>query len=357
MLVTQVSNEYIDAAIEELTALLGVKESISPKAMLEPLHAGKIQECITAIANYLGLPVSIILTVTPQNLYGDKNRVNGVPTYSSQPTQTVAAQVFLPDRLPLYGSSALTGLPIKVQVSEECTKNPDTFVAVMAHELSHVVMHSLWHPQKHNEIYTDLAAMLLGFSEIVQIGRKTTDATQHYSTTTTTTTTYGYLSDESFAYAFHKVQQSLTEKRNLENDLRNQIMQQLSSYQEQIRDFKEKIVELEKLADYLDKHPNKRLAEKDAQTIVELHRVDRMDLLEAVKNKNLSKMEEMTEASVIWLRVTGHYTAQNADRLRDALRNIEYLIWALDKDLEKVETEIGLLKKYVGFWGRFGVNR
>jgi Asp-tRNA(Asn)/Glu-tRNA(Gln) amidotransferase B subunit len=227
----------------------------------------------------------------------------------------------------------------------------------MAHELSHVVMHSLWHPQKHNEIYTDLTALLLGFSEIIQLGRKTMDATQHYSTTTTTTTTYGYLPDESFAYAFYKVQQTLTEKRNLENDLRNQVMQKLRLYQNQIRDFKEKIVELAKFAEYLDKHPNKRIAEKDAQKIVELHRVDRMDILEAVQNKNLAKMEEMTKASVIWLRVTGHYTAQNADRLRDNLRNIEYLIWLLGKDSEKIEGEISLLKKYVGVLGRFEINR
>jgi hypothetical protein len=355
LFVVQISNEYINFAVSELTNLVGIKESIAPKTMLEPLHSGKIRDCISTMANYLGLPVSIILSVTNQSL-NDKFE-NGANIFPKQTGQSVAARVYLPDRLPLYGSSALNGFPIRVKVKAECTKNPDTFVAVMAHELSHVVLHSLWHPQRNNEVYTDFTAMILGFSDIIQIGRKQMETKQHYSTTTTTTTTYGYLSDDSFAFAFNRIQQTLVQKRKLENDLRNEVFQKLSNYQKQISDFKEKIFELGKSIEYLDNHRNKKIAEKDVQKIVEMHRLSQTDSFEAIQKQNQAKIDQLTESTITWLRPTGHYTLQNANQLRTSLKNLDNSILDLEKDSESIVDKIELVKKYAGVLGRIEINR
>jgi hypothetical protein len=351
----QISHEYINSAVDELTNILGIKESIAPKTMLEPLHAGKIRECISTMARYLGLPVSINLSVTEQSL-NDKFEADA-KVFLKQTGQSVAARVYLPDRLPLYGSSALTGFPIRVRVKAECTKNPDTFVAVMAHELSHVVLHSLWHPQRNSEIYTDFTAMILGFSEIIQIGRKQMETRQHYSQTTTTTTTYGYLSDDSFAFAFNRIQQTLAQKRKLENDLRNELLQKLSIYQKQILDYKEGIIELGKFIEYLDGHRNKKISEKDLQKIVEMHQPCRADTFEAVQRKSQAKIDELTESSLTWLRTTGHYTSQNAIQLSASLQKLDASILDLKKNSETIAGEIELLKKYAGVLGRLEINR
>jgi hypothetical protein len=84
----------------------------------------------------------------------------------------ITAQVSIPSYLPFYGSAGMVNYPIRVQVRENCNEHPMTFVSVMAHELSHVVLHSMRHNERQNEFYTDLTAMMLGFSDVMKLGRK-----------------------------------------------------------------------------------------------------------------------------------------------------------------------------------------
>lgn len=66
----------------------------------------------------------------------------------------------------------------------------------MAHELSHVLLYSLMHPQKDNEFYTDLVAMLLGLSQVIEKGRKIKKVRELGDMTETQIIIYGYLSDD-----------------------------------------------------------------------------------------------------------------------------------------------------------------
>ena len=43
----------------------------------------------------------------------------------------------------------------------DCADNPATFIYTIAHEMAHIVLHSLSHPEKRNEVYTDITAMML----------------------------------------------------------------------------------------------------------------------------------------------------------------------------------------------------
>jgi hypothetical protein len=92
----------------------------------------------------------------------------------------------------LYGTSGLDKFVIQIRVSENCCESPDAFLAVMAHELSHVLLASLWHPNKNSELHTDLVPLLLGFREIARLGRKIVRTATEGNIIRTHTTTYGY---------------------------------------------------------------------------------------------------------------------------------------------------------------------
>jgi len=201
-----IGNEYIGHAIDELVDTLGVKEDTSHQDLVDLLKQGDITQCITGIAQSFGLPVEIRLQYVPKNFRpGSATRFEtrdlARTDASGRAIGGITAQVAIPRNLPLYGSATLSRFPITLKVSENCADWPLAFMAVIAHELSHVLLASLNHPQKENEFYTDLTPMVLGYSRLMEEGRKCTETTTSGNVTTTQTTTYGYLTDEQFSFA------------------------------------------------------------------------------------------------------------------------------------------------------------
>lgn len=220
-----VNQEYISEAICNLFGLVGAKENIYYNSLYTPFNKGKIKECIKEIAQYLGLPIEIILSYVPSNYvptHSESQRFTSpslVATDSNKRGRAgITAEVYIPNNLPLYGSSSLKNFPIKVKISENINEYPDTFMVVMAHELSHIVLYSLQHSKKENEIYTDITAMLLGFNEIISNGRKTVKQHEQRSllstTTITETVTYGYLTDSNFNFAHNKIKEIVSQNKS-----------------------------------------------------------------------------------------------------------------------------------------------
>jgi len=202
----KIKNDYIEKALDELIPKLGTKEFIDHQKLILLIESKKIKECIKEIALYLGLPIEVNLSYVPKGYRPGSN--DGFQSTHLVKTDQhnhgiggITAQVSIPSNLPLYGTSRMINFPISVRLSEDCAENPATLISVMAHELSHIVLHSMWHKEKDNEYYTDLTAMLLGFALIMRTGRKVVKSkTDHQyllvtvrSVTTTSTTTYGYL--------------------------------------------------------------------------------------------------------------------------------------------------------------------
>lgn len=72
----------------------------------------------------------------------------------------------------------------------------------MAHELSHVLLDSLRHPDRDSELHTDLVPLVLGFRACVRTGRKEVQSTMaNDGRLQTQTSIYGYLTDKQFEYA------------------------------------------------------------------------------------------------------------------------------------------------------------
>lgn len=171
-----ITTQYIENAIIELNNFFGTKEPLSEIDLYQLLRNGYIKDAIRLLACQLGLPADINLIYVPKDYRAQKHNHRFYSTdlvktdEYGYATEGITAQAIIPETLPTYGTSALNNYPINIKISENCTKYISTFTMIVAHELTHVLFYSLNHPQKDNEIYTDINSMMQGFLNIYQKG-------------------------------------------------------------------------------------------------------------------------------------------------------------------------------------------
>ncbi len=364
-----IDNKYISNASDELTNLLGIKEDIPVETILKPFRVGNMKECIENIANYLGLPIVVNLSYVPAR-YVSANYQRGGNIGSSFESNALAktdhtgrgvggitAQVSIPSYLPFYGTSALQNFPISVKISDNCLRYPDTFMAVMAHELSHIVLRCLWHKEKENEFYTDLTAMILGFSMVMENGRKVVETRNKFDSIETLTTTYGYLSDEQFNFAFNKIKKMLEKNVDLYVDSKKKLLKRLTAYGKLLFSYKKELFRFKKFVEYLDKNQNKAIRKEDSPKIILFHQPDYTDGFTAVIRSNEEKLKEIKDSCTGLFHYTPHHTQQRLDSLQKFYDEIEVSFSDLKKKFDLLNKDVSILRKYVGFFYKFKVNR
>jgi hypothetical protein len=351
----EVNQEYISEAIGNLFELVGVKENICYNSVYKPFNKGKIKECIKLIADYLGLPIEINVTYVPSTYtptYSDSQRFSSqslvVTDGSKKGGAGISAEVYIPSNLPLYGSSSLTNFPINVKISENINEYPDTFMSIMAHELSHIVLYSLQHSKKENEVYTDITAMLLGFNEIMSDGRKITKQYKQHSllstTTTTETVTYGYLTDSNFKFAQRKIREILRQNKKAKNEF----IRQSDFLHKQLGVIKRNLMEFKKYMEFLDASHKKDIEQQDAREIVSFHQLGYFEEIE----KFLTRLEkELTKKQNH--KTTTHYLFSMFDNFNKDLATIGS---ESKQKKESLEKDLKVLKRNVNFFTRFRIN-
>ncbi len=200
-------------AVDDLDAFFGVRGPIPAEPLVQLHKAGQAQQLVKTIGNLMGLPVEFRLSVASKDV-----RFHGHYLVKTDRTgrgvEGIEAQVAIPADLPLYGSAELRRYPVKVIIGPGFNSGPpETAITILAHELSHVLLHSLRHPQRESEAFTDLVPLVLGFIEIVQRGRIVSSVSREAGASRTTTTTYGYLSDAEFSAAADRVESLLGERQ------------------------------------------------------------------------------------------------------------------------------------------------
>ncbi len=350
---------YISNAINELISLLGIKEDIPIEILLKPFDAGNIKGCVENIAYYLGLPIAVNITYVPETYQQDGRdrfdssalaRTDG----SRRGLEGIIAQVSIPSYLPLYGTSDLQSFPISVKISDNCQRHPATFLAVMAHELSHIVLHSLYHKEKDNEFYTDLTAMILGFSKVMIIGRKVRKVVETKENLTsvsvgTLTTTYGYLSDEHFNFAFNETGKILEKSI----DSKEKLIKKLTTYRKQLSSYKKGLFKFNNFVEYLDKNQSKRIISEDGAQIVTFHQLDYVERFTVVIKSNEKKLKEIND----FCEGLVHYTPPRLNSLQKFDDEIDTLISDLRMEFDLLNKDVNTLGKYVGFFYKRKVNR
>lgn len=350
----EVSNNYIEKAIDDLISILGVKECINHEKIYDLIHERKTKEAIKEIALHLGLPIDVNITYVPKgyraNSQDQFQSTHLVKTGSNgQGVGGITAQVSIPSNLPLYGSAGMKDFVINVKLSEDCTKNAASFITVMSHELSHIVLYSMWHREKENEFFTDLTPIILGFADVIKIGRKMTDSTysvqyglvSNVNTTSTLTTTYGYLTDDNFNCAYNKIQDILGKRRFLKDEL----LKKAGLVKKQLGKVKKLSTYFAKYLEYLDQNHDKKISQDDGCKIILFHQAgyghDHYSIIEK-SNFDLETLSKFTNSLT-------NYTSYNMEAIKKYESQLKLDGDGLTKSRPILIEDVAVLERYVGF--------
>jgi len=341
----RLSNDDIAAALNELISCLGVKEDMPSDALIALLRKKKTEECVQEIAGRLSLPIRISLSYVPKNFRPDntdgfRSSALSRTDWTGRGIEGITAQVSIPQHLPMFGTSGLQDYLIKVRVSENCHAHPDSFIAIMAHELSHILLASLMSPHKDSELHTDLVPILLGFRNAIRRGRTTIQNTTSGNTTTTRTTTYGYLTDSQFEFACGYVTRIIGRHQRDKNHL-IEVVRQLQ------RNLKQASRHLMAFRDYfkqLDRKPTNKMRPEHAQRVVQLHSQDYSRDWDAC----IAEFRTSQEAAESFVKGLHHYTINAIDRIKTHTQAVELANTKLGEITKVITKDEKILRRYVG---------
>lgn len=348
----EVDNKYIENAITHLVTTVGVKEFVDGEKIVSLVESKKVKEAIKEIAKYLGLPIEVNLSYVPKGYRANANdgfqSTHLVKTdWRGRGSGGITAQVSIPSNLPMYGSSNMVNFPISVRLSEDCAENPATLVSIMAHELSHIVLYSLWHKEKENEFYTDLTAMLLGFANVMRKGRKvikTDRFTEHgflstQTTTHTQTTTYGYLSDDNFDFAYPLVEKILSTYQSA----KKKTLKRIKGIEKDLKKQKTESVYFKKYLEYVGRNLNKKIAPQDGQWIMSFHQADYTDEFDSAMRKTENDLKQF-HSFVVGLN---QYSESRVADIKSHESKVNASMTSLSSKYDRIRGAVIILKRYV----------
>lgn len=333
----RLSNNEFTEAIEEMFSLFGVSEDVPCENLAILLRKNGAQECIEEIASRLGLPVRIELSYIPKDFTpNNPNRFDSnslVQTdWRGRGIEGIAAQVSIPEFLPMLGTAALKGYPIKVRVGENCHKHGYAFIAIILHELSHVLLASVRSPHKDSELHTDLVPIILGFRKAVRRGRIVVETTATFFSEKTTTTKYGYLTDAQFDLACNYVTETLTRHEKEKRSLFKKVLR----LQRRTRKVVRILADFRDYFSYLDSHPPRKMKAEHAMRVIQLHSRDNTLELEGQTtvigthlNTVLSFLKQIDHH---YLPSTVKHLGNHAEALKQAEKELHLLTQAIVKD-------------------------
>ena len=172
--------DLIVTYIEELSRVLGG---------VRPLAQGAVLHQHYALKEYTSMVGIIRASMELSSL---KMKVGYV---TSDGDEATPAWVVNPTTFPIIGSPAFNALEIVMYIRKSFLAAAPyaTVVFAIAHELSHVRLGAIQHPLARNEVATDLAAMILGYSEYYVEGHSWSCADYNHSC--------GYLSIDEALFA------------------------------------------------------------------------------------------------------------------------------------------------------------
>ena len=345
-MLNRLGNDEISRALDELITCLGIKEEMACDDLVVFLRKKDAEGCVKEIATRVGLPIRVNLTYVPKDFRpGNTNRFHSSALaetdWSGGGTGGITAQVSIPQHLPMFGTPGLQGYPIQVRVSEDCHAHPDAFVAIMTHELSHVLLASLWSTHRDSELHADLVPIILGFRDVVQRGRKTIECTTSGNITTTRTTTYGYLTDAQFEFACNCV----TELLHRHSQDRKRLLELVEQGKGKLAKAVRSLASFRDYFRYLDIHPAERMRKGDAERVVQLHGHDCSGEWES----RITAVRRSVEIAETFARPLHHYQPRTIEYLKTHIRALEVASEELDRVTEAIAKDERMLRKYVGF--------
>ncbi len=324
---------YFEDAINSLVNTIGITEPVDSHDYVSLVKRKNFNECMKKIAQQYGLTLKFNIKIVPKGYRTNKSyyKTSGLvkTNEKGEGIESITAQVLIPNHLPLFGESKLNDIAIDVTIGEECSDEPETFIAVMSHEIAHLLLETLRFPDKNNEIYVDIVPLLLGFHKIVKRGRIVKDVVYNFDNSTTThTTRYGYINDEQFDFSYKFVSSILKEHLKLKEIISTRI-KELDSNSKQLNDT---LSEFIKLTNEITEHGKERITSEDGNRLVRFFDVEYLDnvkkhlkVAETLKNIYLNKINSLTHYSQITLEQMNDFENKLSSILRD-MKNAKSMI-------------------------------
>jgi len=354
------NREYIVHAVDELIELLGTKEDITLENLFGKFNSGNVKGCIDDIAYYLGLPINVTISYVSANNQSsntaDRFESSALTKAgrNNKEVSGITAQVDIPSNLPYYGSPEFQNFPIKVKISGDWKNDPAAFIPIMAHELSHVLLHSLRISEKNNEYYVDITGMILGFSEVIKDERDLItkiDTTQkgNYLYQSVHTSKFGYLNDDQFDCAINRINEIKQKYISLKSSCKqalDECILGIIQYTKEIQKFNSYLI-------YLDKRSNKKISREDSLKIVSFHQLDYVE----GHNGRIANYEKKEQRIRQYAQNITHFTRPNFISLQNCYKEAKALQFAIIQNLNSLNQDVTVLEKYVGFIHKYRTNR
>lgn len=335
----EVNRKYIESAINELNDLIGTKYLESGIDILKSLKQSNVREAIKNIAEELTLPVDINLLYEGEISGNQFNSFvsNSLVKYDKYGSEGIYAQVHIPNDLPFYGSPQFTNFEIKVFTNRKILIHEDTFVMVIAHELSHILLESLRFVKKNNEIYVDLVQILLGFGDFYKRGRV---IVEKISETQYKKTTIGYLTDDNVSFAYDYIEKINIKNKELKNEF-NLKCREVTKCKEGVEK------KLKYLEFYLHKLDSKKapIMKEHTDSIIQMHDLNFLVGLKSRTSKLSILLDEIIK-NISILRFNS-YAKKILDKELISLEDLKKDFLILDSELN---SNIQILLKYLNFF-------
>ena len=220
-----------------------------------------------------------------------------------------------------------------------------SFALIMAHEISHVFLYSIRHPQKNNEFFTDFTAITHGFHDVFYNGRKLNDVNKKFNwftnttTTSTQTTTYGYLNDNQFAFVSKKILYALKKNREQEN-----IFFKVIKRNEKITAKHGAILlRFKNFFELITQNLNKKISGKDGKIITHLFEPGYMEEIDLLFNSYSSKLEDAQKL----YENNFNYTAKRTEKIINISDELLYLSLKANENMKVLKKYVKIMKKYI----------
>ena len=195
---------YIDHSLDELYSKLGIHKLLSPSDFYHRA-AHSIDESNKVIAAHLRIKNPVSISFVPESSMARPAMV----VYNQSVSHYTPGRIKFPSTPLVYGSQ----VPITIEVDERYRNDIHAIGAILAHENTHLLLKLLF--CEGNEMYTDLAGMVLGLGGLMSEGRTSSNIAYTGSVTSVITRTIGYLDNESFNYAYEKTKKICLDCENL----------------------------------------------------------------------------------------------------------------------------------------------
>lgn len=143
----------IEKQIDSLFYFFGLYPLVDSGLLKNKFKEKKYSEVVKTMMKIMGLPLHVKIICYSEEKF---------------PEQQAFARIKIPIDLPLIGTPSFSNLSIDLEIRDCLKYDFDKFVAVIAHELSHIILRGSNHELRDSEEATDLCAIIFGFGLFYQ---------------------------------------------------------------------------------------------------------------------------------------------------------------------------------------------